>query len=283
MGEKRDLRRIAGISMFSKPKDLAGNSAKAKEHIARGAEAGAKLVLLPELCLSGMSPDAYTAAIRADDDILHDLAATAKSLGVAASVGFFERDGRKCYVSQAFLHNGKIACVSRKIFCCERGGSDGEEFHVVDWNGALVGTLICWDLHFPIVSRELAKRGALLILHPSCYSGKERTGTVGGNHNPNSFQTCTRAKDNGCFFFHLNASGKTVKKGFVCAGNSLLAAPTGGVMARIDYSPHVESMMVADIDLEAARNATSRKWMMLEAERTGLIKYLPGRKNPNPV
>lgn len=259
MKRKRDLRRIAGISMCSKPKDLAGNSAKAKAHIARGAEAGAKLVLLPELCLSGMSPDAYTAAIRADDDILHDLSATAESLGVAASVGFFERDGRKRYVSQAFLHKGKVACVSRKIFCCERGGSDGEAFHVVDWDGAPVGTQICWDLHFPIVTRELAKRGALLILHPSCYSGKARNGTVAGSHNPDAFQTCTRAKDNGVFFFHLNASGKTVRRGFVCAGNSLIAAPTGGVMARIDYAPHTESLIVADIDLEAARTATSRK------------------------
>jgi len=278
--EKTDLRRIAGISMYSLPLDLPANVAIAKEHLARGAATGAKLVLLPEACLTGMAHDSYTAAIPGDDDMLHDLAATADSLGIAASVGFFEKDGDKQYVSQAFLHNKKIT-VSRKIFCCERGGSDGEQFVVVDWDGALIGTCICWDLHFPITSRELAKRGALLVLHPSSYSGPAPKGS--SRNNSDSFQTCTRAKDNGAFFFHLNASGPTTKEGYVCGGNSLLAAPSGGVISRIEGTPNTENMLVADIDLEVARNSTSREWTMQEAGRTGLVEHLPGRDNPNPI
>lgn len=281
--EKQDIRRLAGIAMYSYPLDIPRNVEIAKEHMARGAEAGADLVLLPELCISGMAPDAYTVAFTADDDVLHDLADHAKSLKIAASVGFFEKDGRKRYVSQAFLHKGKIASVCRKIFCCERGGSDGEEFHVVKWDGATVGTCICWDMHFPLVARELAKRGAVLILHPSSYSGGISLGRAAKGSNTDHFQTRTRAVDNGAFFFHQNASGVTVKKDRICGGNSYIASPSGGIVAQVDYNPYTESLIVADIDLEAARSSIHRKWLEEEAGRTGVIERLKGRKNPNPI
>ena len=280
---RTDIRRVAGIAMYSHPLDIPRNVEIVKEHMARGAEAGAQLVLLPELCISGMAPDAYTVAFTADDDVLHDLAETAKKLKIAASVGFFEKDGRKRYVSQAFLHKGKIASVCRKIFCCETGGSDGEEFHVVKWDGAIVGTCICWDMHFPLVARELAKRGAVLILHPSSYSGSPGAGRAARGANSDHFQTRTRAVDCGAFFFHQNASGETVKKGRICGGNGYIVSPSGGIISQVDFNPWTESIIVADIDLEAAKTSIHRDWLMQEKSRTGLIEHLPGRKNPNPI
>ena len=272
MTHKSDVRRIAGVTMESLAKDLDGNTAKVKSHMKHAKDAGAKLVLFPEMCLTGYLPDAGEVAIEADSPILSDLAGEADRLGIAVSVGFVEDAGDKKHVAQAFLYHGQIQSIYRKIYPCETGTSVGEDFQLVDWDGIPLGTIICRDLHFPSVVREYAKRGVLIVLHPAAYRDKLEDPFEIDNHNV--YIPRTRAKENGVFLFSVNASGLP-RQDHIHFGNAILVGPDGRILARVDRSPCSETMLVADIDLEEARNASSRSFVSEEHQRCGLTDRVP--------
>ncbi len=272
MNDQQEIRRIAGVSMTSVPLDIEANAKKVKAHMARAAEAGAQLVLFPEMCLPSYMPDAHETAMACDSPVLKDIAAEAGRLGLAASVGFFEARNGKKHVAQAFVQNGEIRSIYRKIYSCESGATHGEDFETVDWDGVTVATNICKDLHFPQVAREHAKRGALLILSPAAYRDDPDETYDSDNHN--IYLPRARAKENGVFFFMVNACGLP-RVGKIHFGNAILVGPNGRVISRVDRSPHAESMLVADIDLSEARNAQARQNIQEDCDRCGLIEKIP--------
>ena len=275
MSDEKDTRRIACIAMESIPKDIARNAEKIKEYMKRAADAGAQLAAFPEMSLMGYVPDACELAIKSDSPVLRELAKLTGQLGIAASVGYFEDGGDKKYVAQAFLHKGRVASVYRKIYSCEHGAADGVTFETADWDGATIATTICKDLHFPSVTREHVKRGALLVLQPSAY--RDDPDAPFDNENHNVYLPRARAKENGVFFVHLNACG-TPRNGKRCFGKIIVVAPDGRVVARIDRSPYSESMLVVDVDLNEARNSGARKNITEELDRCGLIEVMPPGK-----
>ncbi len=275
---EKDIRRIACITMESTPKDVQGNAEKTRQHMQRAAEAQAHLAIFPEMSLMAYVDDACQAAIKSDAPVLQKLAEFAGQLGIAASVGYFEDAGDKKYVAQAFLHEGEIKSVYRKIYSCEQGAADGQTFQTLDWNGATIATTICKDLHFPAVAREHAKRGALVILQPSAYREDPNEPFDSDNHNV--YLPRARAKENGVFFFLVNAAG-CPKDGKICFGNAIAIAPDGRILARIDRSPYSENMMVVDIDLNEARSCPGRENVTEELGRCGLLEVMPpGKQGP---
>jgi len=262
--------------MRSIPNEVVANAAKVKEHTRHAAEAGAELVVFPELCLTGNVAGACDHAIARDSSVLAELADAAQSCGVAVSVGYFEADGEKRYVAQAFLEDGRIRNVYRKVFACEGGASDGETFEVVDWRGIPTGTTICRDLFFPLATREHVKRGALLILHPAAYSVEGSKPFTHDNHNV--YLPRARAHENGVFFLHVNASGSHDGGKTWFRGNSVLAGPDGCVIARVDHCPFSENMLIADIDIEEAKASDVRDKIEEESRRMGVLdRATPGK------
>jgi predicted amidohydrolase len=85
--------------------------------------------------------------------------------------GLYERDGKGAYNTAVLIgRDGKLVGKYRKI-CLPRGESDGGlapgcEYPVFDTDFGKVGMMICWDVSYPEVARELAARGAEMILMP---------------------------------------------------------------------------------------------------------------------
>jgi predicted amidohydrolase len=138
-------------------------------------EAGAQkadIICLPEaMTLIGRGSD-YLAAAEPipgpSTEFLGKLAATHKSYIVA---GLLERDGKAAYNTSVLIdRNGKLVGKYRKI-CLPRSEYDGglapgNEYPVFDTDFGKVGMMICWDVSYPEVARELAARGAEIILMP---------------------------------------------------------------------------------------------------------------------
>ena len=111
--------------------DVDGNAELISEAIGGAREAGAQLVLLPELCLSGYPPE----DLLLRGDFLHAVRASLESLagevsGIVALVGFPERAERTdhpppnpmidplvppAHNSLAVLAEGEVAAIYRKI------------------------------------------------------------------------------------------------------------------------------------------------------------------------
>ena len=85
--------------------------------------------------------------------------------------GLYERAGKAIYNTAVLLdRDGKLTGRYHKV-CIPREEVDGgimpgTEYPVFDADFGRVGLMICWDLEFPEVARELAARGAEVILMP---------------------------------------------------------------------------------------------------------------------
>ncbi len=85
--------------------------------------------------------------------------------------GIYERDGKSIYNTAILLsRDGKLAGKYRKV-CLPReeidgGITPGHDYPVFDTDFGRVGMMICWDVSYPEVARELSARGAEMILMP---------------------------------------------------------------------------------------------------------------------
>jgi predicted amidohydrolase len=85
--------------------------------------------------------------------------------------GIYERDGEAIYNTSVLIDRaGKLAGKYRKV-CLPReeidgGLTPGKDYPVFDTDFGRIGMMICWDVHFPEVARELSAGGAEMILMP---------------------------------------------------------------------------------------------------------------------
>ncbi|HLP77028.1 MAG TPA: nitrilase-related carbon-nitrogen hydrolase, partial [Candidatus Paceibacterota bacterium] len=181
--------------------DLAGNEAKLRAAYRRGVEAGAEIVVCPELSITGYPPRDLLLKrrfISRNLEVLNRLAeATGKTALLVGFVGENEfKPGRPVTNAIALLQNGKVITTRAKtllptydVFDEDRYFEPATENAPVEWNGRKVGLTICEDIwndedfwperryrHNPPV--DLAEAGAEIIFNISAspwHIGKNRT------------------------------------------------------------------------------------------------------------
>lgn len=181
--------------------DLTGNEAKILAAYRRGVEAGAEIVLCPELSTTGYPPRDLLLKkrfITQNLELLDRLAAaTGKTALMVGFVGKNEiRPGREVTNSVALLQHGKIVTTRAKtllptydVFDEDRYFEPAPENQPADFSGGKIGLTICEDIwndedfwnerryhHNPPV--ELADAGAEIIFNISAspwHIGKNKT------------------------------------------------------------------------------------------------------------
>jgi predicted amidohydrolase len=140
--------------------------------IDRAGEKKADIVCLPEaITLIGRGSD-YLANVEPipgpSTQFLGKVAAKNHTYVVA---GLLERDGKAAYNTAVLIdRTGKLAGKYRKI-CLPtseyNGGlAPGSEYPIFRTDFGKIGIMICWDVAYPQIARELASRGAEMILMP---------------------------------------------------------------------------------------------------------------------
>lgn len=112
---------------------------------------------------------------------------------------------------------------------------------VFDTEFGRMGLCICFDLRFPELSLEMARRGAKLILVPAAFNM-----TTGPAHWELLFRA--RAADSQCFFAGTSAA-RDAGSGYTAWGHSILTSPWGEVIAQMEEK---EGYQVSEIHLEDA-------------------------------
>jgi len=156
--------------------DLAGNAERAQAAIEEALEAGAEVVVLPELCTSGYvfesQEEAASLAIGRDDPMLAGWAGAAGRSGAVIAGGFAERgeDGL-IYNSAVMFPGAGPPAFYRKLHLWDREKlwfAPGSEFPpVIDSPVGRLGVIVCYDLEFPELTRALALAGVQLLLVPT--------------------------------------------------------------------------------------------------------------------
>jgi NAD+ synthase (glutamine-hydrolysing) len=268
--------RLALAQIDSAVGDLEGNTAKIAERIAEARDAGAELVLFPELAVSGYPPE----DLLLKEHFLHAVGEAVDELareveGIVALVGFPER-ADDVYNALAVLADGALKAVYRKAVLPNYGVFDEQRYFQVGEGGAVLelgdarlGLTICEDIWTPgPPASDEALAGAVLILNASAspyHAGKgvERERML-----------IQRARDNLSAVAFCNLVGGQDE--LVFDGHSLLIDHEGTVLAR---SPQfTEALTVANVDLQAAQTARLRDTRLRTPVRRALTEV--GRYGP---
>jgi NAD+ synthase (glutamine-hydrolysing) len=224
--------RVALAQMNPTVGDIAGNAARIRDLSGRARDAGAGLVVFPELALTGYPPE----------DLLikrHFLQAAAQALeevaeatrGIVALVGFPDR-ADDVYNAAAVLCDGEVRAVYRKMYLPNYGVFDeqryfqaGTEPALVELNGIALGLTICediWEPGAPATSEATAGAQVLVNLSASPYSA--------GRGLEREHMLVQRARDNLAAVLFCNQVGGQDE--LVFDGHSLAIGPDGQILAR---------------------------------------------------
>jgi predicted amidohydrolase len=156
--------------------DLDGNRRQALEAIAQGVDAGAEVIVLPELVTSGYMfesvEEAAANAIAPDHEILREWADVARRHDVIIAGGFAEQgqDG-KTYNSAAVFDLNGLRAVYRKLHLWDREKlwfePGAEAPPVLETDVGRLSVIVCYDVEFPELTRIIALAGTQLLLVPT--------------------------------------------------------------------------------------------------------------------
>jgi NAD+ synthase (glutamine-hydrolysing) len=274
--------RLALCQMNATVGDLAGNSERIRAGVDAGREAGAQVVLFPELALSGYPPEDLLLRAHFLQDIeakLHELAGAAE--GIVAIVGFPERGDSAVYNSAAVLARGSVHAIYRKVHLPNYGVFDEQRYFkageaggsVIDIGVHKVGITVCEDLWVagaPATSEAIT--GASLIVNISAspyHAGK-------GLERERLF--AQRAKETGAHVAFCAMVGGQDE--LVFDGQSFVLDQEGQTLARA--SQFTEDLLVCDLfageDEQTSRPLrtpiASREQEVYEALTLGLHDYV---------
>lgn len=243
--------------------DLQANLQTAERLIRHAVELGAELVVVPEFfCLIGGLDKKVAIAEQLDEaapgPILGRMQAIARDLATPLVIGSMptkaEQEGR-CHNTTVVLDaDGAIVETYKKIhlfdvdipdgatFCESEYVVCGDRVVVAEVAGLRLGLSICYDLRFPELYRELARRDADVLLVPAAF-----TLHTGKDHWLPLLRA--RAIENQAYVLAANQSGRH-NKNRVSYGKSCIIDPWGAVIAQASDGPGVA---VAELDLDYMR------------------------------
>lgn len=225
------------------PANKAANLARMEAGARAASAVGAKLLIFPELFLTGynLPPDQLRdLAEPASGASIAQAQVIARNNGIALLFGFPERDGASLFNSAALIDaSGSLVTVYRKIqLFGERERSVftlGDRLAVVDLPPFRIGVAICYDIEFPEYARSLAKLGANLIVVP--------TANMAPYWDVPTTLVRARALENGVAVAYANLCG--TEGNLTYTGLSGIVGPDGMDIARAGR--YAEALLVADV------------------------------------
>ena len=253
------------IAVFQGPKtsgDVSGQLRIMTDRARDAGAAGARLLILPEMFLTGyhIGPEAVARLAEPEGGAsIQQAASIAKEAGIALLFGYPERaeDGRIYNAAILIDRQGRPLANHRKTHLF--GDIDRNAFSqgegpptVAELDGIKIGVLICYDVEFPENIRLLALAGADIVAVPTALMA------------PYDFIADTlvpaRAYENQVFLAYANRIGRERELDYL--GRSCIIAPDGTELARAGSE---ETLIMANLDMQLLQ--ASRKINTYLADR----------------
>jgi NAD+ synthase (glutamine-hydrolysing) len=257
--------RLALSQMDARVGDLEGNAETMKRDLAAAYEAGAQLVIFPELSVTGYPPEDLLLKehfLRDARAALDDVAAEAR--GLVALIGFPER-AEDVYNALAVCADGEVQAIYRKVRLPNYGVFDevryfqsGRGGAIIEVDGHKIGLTVCEDIWVPgSPMLEEALAGATLVVNASASPYHRGKGLQ------REQMIAQRARDNLCAVAFCALVGGQDE--LVFDGHSFVVDHEGHVIARAHQ--FAEELLIATVDPEAARAARLRDTRQRPAAR----------------
>jgi len=261
----------------------------------RATQAGAELIVFPEQVLQGYLPDTLSwnreavawqieqAEVIAKGESVQALQKLATQLNVHVVFGMTERHPERAevlYNSAVLLGPSGVAGVYRKV---HQPGDEkhiyypGSEFPVFTTPLGRIGMLICYDKVFPESTRELALKGADIMIMPTAwgYAGDGSQGDADPMVDSYTLFGRVRALENQCWMIESNLCGQHGNLHY--HGHSRIIDPLGDIVAD---SGTTEGMALASVAIQPAiLRARSSDYLGYHF----LKDYVPMQAPPSPL
>lgn len=255
------MKSIAAVQMASGPQ-LQANLMEAGRLVGEAAEAGAGMVVLPEMFAIMGKSDAARVQLTEDEgngpiqDCLARLARQHKVWIVAGTIPLRSaQEGRPYAACLLYDDHGQVIARYDKIHLFDVTVGDeaevyteshtnypGERVVVVDTPFGRLGLSVCYDLRFPELYRELSRQGAEILVIPSAFT--EITGQA-------HWEALLRARaiENLCYVVAAAQGGYHVS-GRTTYGHSMVVDYWGRVRGQLNKG---SGIVLLDPDLPAQR------------------------------
>lgn len=241
-------------------------------------QAGADLILFPELSLTGYAllDLAVETAIRPhqDDPVFNELLAASQEIDLM--FGFVHEDRRhRFYIASAYLSGGKILHIHNKLYLPTYGMFDegrffapGDSVRAFDTRFGRVGMLICEDFWHASLPYLLWMDGADILLFSSASPGRGLTDAP--RLSSSEWVEHTNRAYAGLFTnFVAHANRVGYEDGLNFWGGSTIFDPNGHLVVRApDFEP---ALTVAEIDLNQLHRTRARL-PLLRDERATVVQ-----------
>jgi NAD+ synthase (glutamine-hydrolysing) len=277
--------------------DLAGNAALVRGWARKSADAGAHLVLFPEMVLTGYPVEDLVfrdSFVRASRQALHRLAAELEADGlgeVAVVVGYLDADGpaklgadavpgRGPRNALALLHGGEVVTTYFKhhlpnygVFDEDRYFIPGDKLRIARIGGVDVALTICediWQAGGPFAVAGQARVGLVVNINGSPYELNKDDVRLP--------LVQRRAAEAGATVAYVNMVGGQDE--LVFDGDSMVVAADGTLLARAPQ--FAELTLILDVDLPAATGGPSGDLGEMFVERVHLSDTVTPPQQPAP-
>jgi len=248
--------------------DIDGNALKICSYIKRAKEQDARMVVFPELAITGYPPEDLLLKPHFINDNLDALDAIRQETGnITAVVGFVNKRDNSIYNAAAIFQNTKLVGIYHKRFLPNYGVFDeyryfkaGKESPVHFIEGITVGVNICEDIWYPegpVKGQAAAGAEIILNINASPYHM--------GKAYLREKMVSERASANKVLIAYLNTVGGQDE--LVFDGGSLITDKTGETIVKARQFE--EELIIADIPFEDSRQSGKKylsPWFSSEEE-----------------
>jgi len=258
--------------------DPEANLGKHLEYADKAWQAGADLIVFPELSLTGYALQDLAATVShrpsPDDPIFAPLLEKSKELDFV--VGFVDEDPRhRFFIASAYLSGGEVVHVHHKVYLPTYGLFDegrffawGDSIRAFDTRFGRVGIAICEDFWHASPPYVLWVDGADIFILTSASPGRGLTSEP-KLESARWVEQINRAYANLFTSFVVHANRVGYEDGLNFWGGSTVFDPNGDLIVQGPY--HEEAMLITEIDLNQLHRTRARM-PLLRDERTELIR-----------
>ena len=203
------------------------NMKKALTFLEQAKEAGDDLIIFPEMCMTGFSMEPWHfARERKDSEVVAFFKEQAKKEHIAVAFGIAEKKGNQYYNKLLVTDKtGELIADYTKIHPFSYAGEEqyfekGSELQFFSVEDCLCSGFICYDLRFPELFMEAARKAEVLFVCANWPAGRREHWKV---------LLQARAVETQSYMIGVNRTGEG--NGLTYTGDSMIIAPDGSILA----------------------------------------------------
>lgn len=280
--EKLTVASIAIRNRIGQPKESIHDM---QDWTGKACDAGAELILFPELNVSGYipSPVARDIAEPVPGPSTDQIIKIAQRYNAILGYGLIEQEQDSLFCTHVLVNGAGVIGKQRKIHVPTQERpywEPGDAIQVIDIGKARVGITICRDAFFDEMTRTLYFKGAEIVLMPFGYYNVPRSRYLKGSIHGMSIIKASWA--NGFYSVVCNSAETRVPnawepQGRMFPGWAGIISPWGNVIRFVEEEGNSEAMVIAELSPEELADRRSHPNFLANELRNDLYKFEPCR------